>query len=155
MPLAKPANAGGHRAQRTARQTKLNWIAGGASAPCRLKPEISRAVGWTHALRVSRDLCRAPILRAVALDFDVLVLGSGPAGEKAAMQAAKAHRRVAVVEQGNRLGGNCLHTGTIPSKTLRETILQLIGSRERAAARFQAAMSKHLTLTAMMEHKEA
>jgi NAD(P) transhydrogenase len=90
----------------------------------------------------------------MALAFDVLVLGSGPAGEKAAIQAAKARRRVAVVEQSRRLGGNCLHTGTIPSKTLRETILQLIASRERAAARFQAALSKNLTLAAMMHDKE-
>jgi NAD(P) transhydrogenase len=90
----------------------------------------------------------------MALGFDFVVIGSGPAGEKAAIQAAKAHRRVAVVEQSRRLGGNSLHTGTIPSKTLRETILQLIAGRERAAARFEAALSKHLTLDAMMRHKE-
>ncbi|MFN8545409.1 MAG: Si-specific NAD(P)(+) transhydrogenase [Candidatus Binatia bacterium] len=90
----------------------------------------------------------------MSLAFDVLVLGSGPAGEKAAIQAAKAHKRVAIIERGERVGGSCLHTGTIPSKTLRETILQMIATRERAAARFQAAMSKDLTLAAMMERKD-
>ncbi len=89
------------------------------------------------------------------LEFDVLVLGSGPAGEKAAFQAAKLRKRVAVVERGNRLGGNCLHTGTVPSKTLRETVLSVIAARSRAFAGFQASLSKHVTLEAMMQSKAA
>jgi NAD(P) transhydrogenase len=57
--------------------------------------------------------------------FDVIVLGSGPAGQKAAIQAVKAGARVAVVEQERGVGGHCVYRGTIPSKTLRETALQL------------------------------
>jgi NAD(P) transhydrogenase len=57
--------------------------------------------------------------------YDVLVIGSGPAGQKAAIQAAKAGKRVAVVEREQGLGGACVHHGTIPSKTLREGALQL------------------------------
>jgi NAD(P) transhydrogenase len=56
--------------------------------------------------------------------FDVLVIGSGPAGQKAAVQAAKAGRRVAVVEQAKEIGGACVHFGTIPSKALRERAVE-------------------------------
>jgi NAD(P) transhydrogenase len=59
--------------------------------------------------------------------FDMIVLGSGPAGQRAAIQAAKCGRRVAVVEKREVLGGACINTGTIPSKTLREAVLHLSG----------------------------
>jgi NAD(P) transhydrogenase len=64
-------------------------------------------------------------------DFDLLVIGSGPGGQKAAIAAAKLDRRVAVVERPDMLGGVCLNTGTIPSKTLREAILYLTGVDQR------------------------
>jgi NAD(P) transhydrogenase len=64
---------------------------------------------------------------------DVLVIGSGPAGQRAAIQAAKLGRSVAIVERQTQLGGVCLHTGTIPSKALREAILQLTGRRNAFA----------------------
>jgi len=64
-------------------------------------------------------------------DFDVLVLGSGPGGQKAAIAAAKLDRRVAVVERRNMIGGVCINTGTIPSKTLREAVLYLTGMSQR------------------------
>jgi NAD(P) transhydrogenase len=64
-------------------------------------------------------------------DYDFIVIGSGPAGRRAAIQAAKLGRRVLVVERGRRVGGVSVHTGTIPSKTLRETVLNLSGWRER------------------------
>jgi NAD(P) transhydrogenase len=63
--------------------------------------------------------------------FDFIVIGSGPAGRRAAIQAAKLGRSVLVVEKGRRVGGVSVHTGTIPSKTLRETVLNLTGWRER------------------------
>jgi len=55
--------------------------------------------------------------------YDLVVIGSGPAGQKGAVAAAKLGKRVAVVDRRERIGGVCLHTGTIPSKTLREAIL--------------------------------
>jgi NAD(P) transhydrogenase len=64
-------------------------------------------------------------------DFDVLVIGSGPGGQKAAIAAAKLDRRVAIVERPDMLGGVCLNTGTIPSKTLREAVLYLTGLDQR------------------------
>ena len=62
---------------------------------------------------------------------DFVVIGSGPAGRRAAIQAAKLGRSVLVLEKGRRVGGVSVHTGTIPSKTLRETVLNLTGWRER------------------------
>ncbi|WP_328911729.1 MULTISPECIES: Si-specific NAD(P)(+) transhydrogenase [unclassified Streptomyces] len=64
-------------------------------------------------------------------DFDMLVIGSGPGGQKAAIAAAKLGRRVAVVDRPESLGGVSLHTGTIPSKTLREAVLYLTGLNQR------------------------
>ncbi|HET6606924.1 MAG TPA: Si-specific NAD(P)(+) transhydrogenase [Rhodopila sp.] len=63
--------------------------------------------------------------------YDFIVIGSGPAGRRAAIQAAKLGYDVLVVEKGRRVGGVSVHTGTIPSKTLRETVLNLTGWRER------------------------
>ncbi len=61
----------------------------------------------------------------------MIVIGSGPAGRRAAIQAAKIGKSVLVVEKGHKVGGVSVHTGTIPSKTLRETVLNLTGYRER------------------------
>jgi NAD(P) transhydrogenase len=68
---------------------------------------------------------------AAVTAYDFIVIGSGPAGRRAAIQAAKLGRSVLVVEKGRRVGGVSVHTGTIPSKTLRETVLNLTGWRER------------------------
>ena len=65
------------------------------------------------------------------LIVDVVVIGSGPAGQKAAIQAAKLGRKVVVIESAPAPGGNCLYSGTIPSKTLREAIIDLTGFYER------------------------
>src|SRR5690348_12793091 len=83
------------------------------------------------------------------VDLDLLVIGSGPGGQRAAVQAAKLGKRVAVVERRGRVGGVSIHTGTIPSKTLRQAILEDLARRpyeqidalrpreqERQAARF-------------------
>lgn len=63
--------------------------------------------------------------------FDLVIIGSGPAGRRAAIQAAKLDKRVLVIEKNARVGGVSVHSGTIPSKTLRETVLNLSGWRER------------------------
>src|ERR1700721_2249866 len=59
--------------------------------------------------------------------FDMMVLGSGPAGQRAAIQAAKSGKHVALVEKAQCVGGVCINTGTIPSKTMREAVLHLSG----------------------------
>ncbi len=63
--------------------------------------------------------------------FDLLVIGSGPGGQRAAIQAAKLGKRAAVIERREIVGGVTAHTGTIPSKTLREAVLYLCGYREK------------------------
>ncbi|MDI5942408.1 Si-specific NAD(P)(+) transhydrogenase, partial [Micromonospora sp. DH15] len=64
-------------------------------------------------------------------DYDLLVLGSGPSGQKAAIAAAKLGRRVGVVDRRDMIGGVCINTGTVPSKTLREAVLYLSGMSQR------------------------
>ena len=54
--------------------------------------------------------------------YNMLVIGSGPSGRRAAVQSAKLGKSVAVIERGRMLGGVCVHTGTIPSQTLREAV---------------------------------
>jgi NAD(P) transhydrogenase len=63
------------------------------------------------------------------MDLDLLVIGSGPGGQRAAIQAAKLGKRVGVVERRDRIGGVSIHSGTIPSKTLRQSILESLASR--------------------------
>src|SRR3989442_9401723 len=63
--------------------------------------------------------------------YDLIVIGSGPAGEKGAAQAAYFGKRVAIVEQAPEVGGTGVNTGTIPSKTLRETALYFSGLTQR------------------------
>ncbi|WP_344966557.1 Si-specific NAD(P)(+) transhydrogenase [Salinactinospora qingdaonensis] len=64
-------------------------------------------------------------------DYDLIVIGSGPSGQKAAVAAAKLGKRVAVVDRHDMVGGVCANTGTIPSKTLREAVLYLTGMHQR------------------------
>ena len=64
-------------------------------------------------------------------DYDLLVVGSGPGGHRAAIAAAKLGRHVAIVDRKQMLGGVCINTGTIPSKTLREAVLYLTGMAQR------------------------
>src|SRR3974390_3639128 len=64
--------------------------------------------------------------------YDLVVIGSGPAGQKAAICAAKMRKKVAVIERKHSIGGVCVNTGTIPSKTFREAVLYLSGIAQRA-----------------------
>ncbi|MCB0938561.1 MAG: Si-specific NAD(P)(+) transhydrogenase [Mycobacterium sp.] len=67
----------------------------------------------------------------MGLEYDLVVIGSGPGGQKAAIAAAKLGKSVAIIERGRMLGGVCVNTGTIPSKTLREAVLYLTGMSQR------------------------
>jgi NAD(P) transhydrogenase len=67
--------------------------------------------------------------RAASERYDLVAIGTGPAGQRAAVQAAKLGRKVAVVEKRRVVGGVCLDTGTIPSKTFREAVLAYVSHR--------------------------
>ena len=95
-----------------------------------MKPEkkwnsqpVSKEAGFSSIIPYSSEVSMADY------DYDLLVIGSGPAGQRAAIQAAKLNKRVAVVERKTILGGVCINTGTIPSKTLREAVMHLSGYR--------------------------
>src|SRR6516225_3018425 len=79
---------------------------------------------------VSYDLCsqrRRQKQRASMQSYELIAIGSGPAGQRAAIQAAKSGKRVGLVESREVVGGACINTGTIPSKTMREAVLHLSG----------------------------
>ena len=78
--------------------------------------------------------------------YDLAVIGSGPAGQRAAIQAAKLNKRVAIVERTTVVGGVCVNTGTIPSKTLREAALHLSGYRLRGVYGASYAVKQHITM---------
>ena len=77
--------------------------------------------------------------------YDMLVIGSGPAGQKAAIQAAKVGKKVGIVERKKVVGGICINSGTIPSKSLREAVLFLSGFRQRALSGASYRVKKDIT----------
>lgn len=79
-------------------------------------------------------------------DYDLIAIGSGPGGQRAAIQAAKLGKRVALVERNSGLGGVCVRTGTIPSKTLREAALALSGYRERGFYGSSYTVKQHISM---------
>lgn len=78
--------------------------------------------------------------------YDLLVIGTGPAGQKAAVQAAKLGKKVGIIERKEMVGGVCIHTGTIPSKSLREAVLYLSGFRQRNLYGAGYRLKSHITI---------
>src|ERR1700736_2799939 len=87
--------------------------------------------------------------------FDLLVIGCGPAGEKAGAQAAYFGKRVAVIERAKHTGGSCINTGTVPSKTLRESALYFSGLRQRGLYGIDYSLREGLTVAGFMHRKDA
>ena len=79
-------------------------------------------------------------------NYDLLVIGTGPAGQKAAVQAAKLGKKVGIVERREVVGGVCINTGTIPSKSLREAVLYLSGFRQRGIYGDTYRLKKTITI---------
>lgn len=86
--------------------------------------------------------------------WDVVVIGSGPAGQKAAVQAAKNGKRVCMIEREIGVGGACVHRGTIPSKTLRETALHMTELRHRLGKHVRVEMPPDLQLASLMDRMQ-
>ena len=78
--------------------------------------------------------------------YDLLVIGTGPAGQKAAVQAAKLGKKVGIIERKEAVGGVCTNTGTIPSKSLREAVLSLAGFRQRTIYGATYRLKKTITI---------
>jgi NAD(P) transhydrogenase len=88
------------------------------------------------------------------MHFDLLVLGSGPAGQRAALQASKLGKKAAVVERMATLGGASINTGTIPSKTLREAVIYLTGHYQRTFYGHSYAVKPHISMSDLMLRAE-
>src|SRR5437763_13786395 len=78
--------------------------------------------------------------------FDCAVIGTGPAGQKAAIQAAKLGKSVCIIEKNNVLGGAAINTGTIPSKALREAVLHLTGVSKRGLFGESYRVKRNITI---------
>ena len=87
-------------------------------------------------------------------NYDLLVIGTGPAGEKAAAQAAYFGKRVAIVEASLDFGGACVNTGTIPSKILRESALYFSGIKQRGLYGVDYSLREGLTIESFMHRKD-
>ena len=85
--------------------------------------------------------------------YDIIVIGSGPAGQKATFQASKLKKQVALIEKAPRVGGASLHTGTIPSKSLRETVMHLALLRQQTHG-IEIKFKENLTTQELMYRKE-
>ena len=85
--------------------------------------------------------------------YDIIVIGAGPAGQKAAIQGAKAGKRVALIERERGIGGSCVYRGTIPSKTLRESALHL-DRLKRAGEAFQFSLKPDMHIATLLSRLE-
>jgi NAD(P) transhydrogenase len=88
------------------------------------------------------------------ISYDLLVIGSGPAGQKAAIQAAKLRKRVAIIEKEPVVGGASVNTGTLPSKTLKDAIYYLHGFKLRSFPNVSYSLKKTLTFRDLMTRKD-
>ena len=84
-------------------------------------------------------------------DYDLLAIGSGPGAHRAAIQVAKLGKRIGLVEKSALMGGVCVHTGTIPSKTLREAAMHLAGYRERAIYGASYTVKGNITMSDLLQ----
>src|SRR5690606_9953814 len=147
-----------------------------STSPASTSPTASNASSSTSASRPRRSSttearpraaalersaggpCRTPGFRlrgitatlGVMPEFDLVVLGSGPGGQKAAIAAAKLGRRVAIVERRDMIGGVSVNTGTIPSKTLREAVLFLTGLHQRELYGQSYRVKEEITISDLM-----
>jgi len=87
--------------------------------------------------------------------YDLIVIGSGPAGEKGAAQAAYFGKKTALIERSARPGGACINTGTLPSKTLRESALYFSGLGQRGLYGIDYSLREGLTVRDFMHRKDA
>ncbi len=88
------------------------------------------------------------------LRYDLIVIGSGPAGQKAAIQGAKLRKKVAIIEKASNVGGSSVNTGTLPSKTLKDGIYYLHGFKLRSFPNMAYSLRKNFTMKDLMTRKD-
>src|SRR6202158_922242 len=93
------------------------------------------------------------VVLASSDSFNLIVIGCGPAGEKGGAQAAYFGKRVAVIEGAEHVGGSCINTGTVPSKTLRESALYFSGLKQRGLYGIDYSLKENLTVQDFMHHE--
>src|SRR5215207_5299662 len=120
-------------------------------SPIRRAPHNRRSEPSTQP----RTASEPSITRNTMPDYDLIVLGAGPAGEKGAAQAAYYGKRVVIVERTSNVGGAAINTGTIPSKTLRETALYFSGLRQRGLYGIDYSLREGLTVKDFMYRERA
>ena len=104
---------------------------------------MAEIVAQAEAITRSKS---APAPKPRRYDYDMVIIGSGPAGHRAAIQSAKLGKRVAVIEKKTLIGGVSVNTGTIPSKTLREAVLHLSGFRQRSIYGASYTVKQNITM---------
>jgi NAD(P) transhydrogenase len=136
----------------TARQFRhsASTISSPKSLPALKSKPIAVSVSF---LGKSRRSCGGFVASSEA--FDLVVIGCGPAGEKGAAQAAYFGKRVAVIERAPAVGGSCINTGTVPSKTLRESALYFSGLKQRGLYGIDYSLKENLTVHDFMHHERA
>src|SRR5256885_2471881 len=116
-----------------------------------------RGAGWLVMCYLARAGARASERRgkivAESDKFDLVIIGCGPAGEKAGAQAAYFGKRVAIIERAPYVGGSCINTGTVPSKTLRESALYFSGLKQRGLYGIDYSLKENLTVHDFMHHE--
>ena len=112
--------------------------------------EITALSNATIERDVSASVAPQPARKRRRYDYDIVIIGSGPAGHRAAIQSAKLGKRVAVIEKKTLIGGVSVNTGTIPSKTLREAVLHLSGFRQRSIYGASYQVKQHITMNDLL-----
>jgi NAD(P) transhydrogenase len=122
----------------------------------RFQQYVFRNPALANRFPLQSGQCVQSVSGSVSLEsFDLVVIGSGPAGEKGAAQAAYFGKRVAVIERAPNLGGAGVNTGTVPSKTLRESALYFSGLRQRGLYGIDYSLREGLTVQGFMHRKDA
>src|SRR5690349_10243210 len=110
----------------------------------------ARATATPGAMKPTRAMATRLGATMSGYDYDVLVIGSGPSGQRAAIQSAKLHKRVAIIERKAVVGGVCVNSGTIPSKTMREAALHLSGYRYRSLYGASYSVKQNITMADLL-----
>ena len=126
--------------------------------PITIPPTVNASAEWQNSERsvtgqklTTADFVTQQTTATNSNRFDLVIIGSGPAGQKGAIAAAKLGKRVAMVDRREMMGGVSLHTGTIPSKTLREAVLYLTGYRQRAFYGRDYKLKQEISIADLME----